>query len=98
MYHAIKNKLESRDNMTFSEITYKNRRKQVCRKFSIIFFDLATIFELILKMHFFLVGSTKVLYYFGTEKVPSVRNKSRRLICRDLCHQRPKMGQSLTLN
>ncbi|KAJ8675050.1 hypothetical protein QAD02_010836 [Eretmocerus hayati] len=33
MYHAIKNKLEAKDTMTLSEMTFKNSRKQAAQKF-----------------------------------------------------------------
>lgn len=31
MYNAIKSKLDARENLTLSEMTHKNSRKQVCR-------------------------------------------------------------------
>ncbi|XP_014208910.1 double-strand-break repair protein rad21 homolog isoform X2 [Copidosoma floridanum] len=33
MYHAIKNKLDGRENLTLSEMTFKNSRKQAAQKF-----------------------------------------------------------------
>ena len=103
MYHSIKNKLENKENMKLSEMTYKNGRKQVRKKkllflpfsysdFGIINFKCVKIFK------FFILGCTKVLHYIGTQKVPSIRDKSRELICRNIRHQRPKVGEPITLN
>lgn len=97
MYHVIKNKLDTRDNLTLSEMTHKNSRKQVCRKL----FSIPCRCErerIILNDVFLITGGAKVLHPAGPEEVPGPGAESRTLVRGHLRYQRPKVREPRALN